>query len=559
MASPSTLFLYPSATVIIHDALLRRTFNIALALAIPLLTTGCAGGSDAETPGFSRAVSVAIEQTAEMPDLQTLRHSLATGDTTSEQVVATYLQRIELLDKSGPTLRSIIAVNPNAMRDARESDNRRRENADLGPLDGIPILVKDNIETRDPILTTAGSSALLTNYSEHDSAIVAQLRTGGAVILGKTNLSQWANFRSTTSVSGWSAVGGQVKNPHILDRSPCGSSSGSGAAIAAGLATLALGTETNGSIICPAHVNGIVGFKPTVGLLSTEGVIPISASQDTPGPMTKKVAGAIAMMDVLSASTRFSMSEAKRLRQLRIGVLRFAQGNNAHIKRVFNESLNSVEKAGATLVDITEFQLSDPDYWQNELAVLEIEFQDAINKFLEKRAARLAISSLDALINFNLVHDDVESALFGQEHFTSSAKRAAAGSQEHRQALTAIQTASGQHGIDQLLLGADVDLLIAPSGPLSPAVDFINGDVWPAWVGAGHLAAIAGYPHLTIPMGLVRGLPLGLSIIGAAHNDTLVLSAGQAIERVLPPATAPAFLVSASSHHAIRSAVEGMQ
>ena len=537
----------------------RKILSIVLALITMQFVAGCGESADTDPKNFSENLTAALAQTQYMPNLQALRADLASGAVTSEDMVAIYLQRIALIDKNGPELRSVIAINPDAIEQARNSDKRRGANIQLSPLDGIPVLIKDNIETRDPLPTTAGSSALLNNYSQDDSAVVARLRAAGAVILGKANLSQWANFRSSNSISGWSAVGGQVKNPHVLDRSPCGSSSGSGAAVAAGLTTLALGTETNGSIICPAHVNGVVGFKPTVGLLPTQGIIPISASQDTAGPMTKTVTGAIEMMNVLTASNRFSGIEAKPLNQIRIGVLRFAEGNNPHISRVFNESLTKIEQAGASLVDIYEFQLSDSNYWANELATLEIEFAQSITQFLEERAERLPVSSLNSLILFNRDHAEVELALFGQEHFISSAERPEAGSQEHIRALKAIQLASGQHGIDKLLKEANVDLLTAPSGPMSPPVDLINGDIWPTWVGAGYLAAIAGYPHLTIPMGEVRGLPLGLSIMGAADQDALVLSTGREIEAALQSAPFPAFLVSASSHSEIQTAVKGMQ
>ena len=540
------------------DVTMKRNFLSRLRLIFfivvtALIATSCEQPAD---PG-SREITTAMAQTAQMPDLTGLRQQFSTGQMSSEQIVAIYLKRIELLDRNGPTLRSVIAVNPDAINQAKASDDRRRSNAELGPLDGVPVLIKDNIETLDPIPTTAGSSALLNNYSLQDSPIVARLRAAGAVILGKTNLSQWANFRSTHSVSGWSSVGGQVKNPHILDRSPCGSSSGSGAAITAGLATLALGTETNGSIICPAQVNGIVGFKPTVGMLSATGIVPISTSQDTAGPMTKTVADAVTMMDVLTDSSHFSQAEAKSLDQLRLGVLRFAQGDNSHINALFNQSLARLEAAGVTLVEITEFQLSDPDYWQNELAVLEIEFADSLDRFLSERADRLPVSSVASLIDFNVDNSDVELALFGQEHLISSAERPEAGSPEHEAALDAIQTASRNDGIDQLLLDADVDLLVAPSGPIAPAVDLINGDVWPAWAGAGYMAAIAGYPHLTIPMGTVRNLPLGFSVIGTANSDVQVLAAGREIEQVLGAGPIPRFLGSAAENPTIEGAIRG--
>ena len=533
-----------------HLSPIRLIFFIAVTA---LTATSCEQPAE---PG-SQKIAAAIAQTAQMPDLTALRQQFAAGQMSSEQIVTIYLQRIELIDRKGPTLRSVIAVNPNAVNQAKASDERRRASAELGPLDGIPVLIKDNIETLDPIPTTAGSSALLNNYSQQDSPIVARLRAAGAVILGKTNLSQWANFRSTHSVSGWSSVGGQVKNPHMLDRSPCGSSSGSGAAIAAGLATLALGTETNGSIICPAHANGIVGFKPTVGLLSTEGIVPISVSQDTAGPMTKTVTDAIKMMDVLTNSNRFSEAQTRSPEDLRIGVLRFAQGENPRINALFDQSLAALEETGVTLVDITEFELSDPNFWQNELAVLEMEFADSLDKFFAQRRERLPVSSLASLIEFNLENSDIELTLFGQEHLISALERPGVHSLDHRVALNAIQSASRQSGIDRLLLEAEADILVAPSGPLSPAIDLINGDVWPAWLGAGYMAAIAGYPHLTLPMGEIRGLPIGLSVIGAADKDAGVLSAGLAIERALGLALIPAFLPSAAHHPKIQPTVEG--
>lgn len=539
-----------------------NTLHLRIALLVAIVWTflgsaSCHRADSPDTEQWSSDVLSAIEQTSAIPDLSDLRAALTSGDMTSEQAVEMYLRRIELLDGSGPRLRSVIAINPHSLEQAKESDERRLAGATLGPLDGVPVLIKDNIETRDPMPTTAGSSALLNNFSEEDSPIIAKLRSSGAIILGKTNLSQWANFRSTHSISGWSSVGGQVKNPHILDRSPCGSSSGSAVAISARLAPLALGTETNGSIICPAHVNGIVGFKPTVGLLPTDGIVPISKSQDTAGPMTRTVGDAMMLMDALTGSSRFSQAAPVTMKELRIGVLRFAQGDNRYIKQQFDEALIKLSLAGATLVDIDAFQISDADYWRNELFVLEIEFADSLNRFLRDRADRLPVDSLDTLIDFNLDHRETELALFDQEHFVSATKRPAAGSAPHKLAVEAIKAASGQNGIDQLLNNANVDVLVAPSGPLAPPIDLINGDVWPAWVGAGYLAAIAGYPHLTLPMGVVKGLPLGISVMGAENTDSLVLTTGKAIEQVLRPATVPRFSKSASKRAENIAAVEG--
>lgn len=544
----------PTASV--NTLHLRITLLVAIVWTF-LGSAGCHRADSPDTEQWSSDVLSAIEQTSAIPDLSDLRAALTSGDMTSEQAVEMYLRRIELLDRSGPRLRSVIAINPHSLEQAKESDERRLAGATLGPLDGVPVLIKDNIETRDPMPTTAGSSALLNNFSEEDSPVIAKLRSSGAIILGKTNLSQWANFRSTHSISGWSAVGGQVKNPHILDRSPCGSSSGSAVAISARLAPLALGTETNGSIICPAHVNGIVGFKPTVGLLPTDGIVPISKSQDTAGPMTRTVGDAMMLMDVLTGSNRFSQAAPVTMKELRIGVLRFSQGDNRYIKQQFDEALTKLSIAGATLVDIDAFQISDADYWRNELFVLEIEFADSLNRFLRDRADRLPVDSLETLIDFNLDHREIELALFDQEYFVSATKRPAAGSAPHKLAIEAIKAASGQNGIDQLLNDANVDVLVAPSGPLAPPIDLINGDVWPAWVGAGYLAAIAGYPHLTLPMGVVKGLPLGISVMGAKNTDSLVLTTGRAIEQVVRPVTVPRFSKSASKQAENTAAVEG--
>ena len=464
-----------SPTDIINTLHLRIALLVAIVWTL-LGSASCHRADSPDTEQWSSDVLSAIEQTSAIPDLSDLRAALTSGDMTSEQAVEMYLRRIELLDGSGPRLRSVIAINPHSLEQAKESDERRRAGATLGPLDGVPVLIKDNIETRDPMPTTAGSSALLNNFSEGDSPIIAKLRSSGAIILGKTNLSQWANFRSTHSISGWSSVGGQVKNPHILDRSPCGSSSGSAVAISARLAPLALGTETNGSIICPSHVNGY-GIQAH-RRFTTDGELSQYQSQDTAGPMTRTVGDAMMLMDALTGSNRFSQAAPVTMKELRIGVLRFAQGDNRYIKQQFDEALIKLSLAGATLVDIDAFQISDADYWRNELFVLEIEFADSLNRFLRDRADRLPVDSLDTLIDFNLDHRETELALFDQEHFVSATKRPAAGSAPHKLAVEAIKAASGQNGIDQLLNNANVDVLVAPRARWH--ADLINGDVWPA-------------------------------------------------------------------------------
>ncbi|MBB5518480.1 amidase [Amphiplicatus metriothermophilus] len=477
--------------------------------------------------------------------------ALAAGETTSEALVEAYVARIERVDWAGPALQSVLALNPNALKDARASDARRAAGAALGPLDGVPILLKDNIESLDPVPTTAGALALKDNVAGRDSPLVAGLRASGAVILGKTNLSQWANFRSNDSMSGWSALGGQVRNPHMLDRNPCGSSSGSAVAVAASLAAGAVGTETNGSVICPSTVNGIVGFKPTVGLVSQEYIVPISFSQDTAGPMAKTVAGAAMMLNAMAtgeARTDYVAAlDEDALQGARIGVARFAQGQNADVIALFDAALEDMKAAGAELVEIENFEPATEDFWGKARAVLEYEFKATINDYLAAAAPGVATRDLDALIAFNEEHADVELALFDQSLFESSAARGGLEEPEYLEARAAIQRATREEGIDRLLAEHGVDVLVSPSGPLPGRIDPVNGDVWPAWAGAGYLAAIAGYPHLSVPMGAARGAPVGVSFIGAKDADAQVLAYGYAYEQRTKHRVEPAYLPSAEA------------
>ncbi|GAB4516520.1 MAG: amidase [Amphiplicatus sp.] len=485
--------------------------------------------------------------------------ALAAGETTSEALVEAYIARIERVDWDGPRLQSVLALNPGALEDARASDARRAAGAALGPLDGVPILLKDNIESADPMPTTAGALALEDNVTGRDAPLAAGLRAAGAVILGKTNLSQWANFRSNDSMSGWSALGGQVRNPHMLDRNPCGSSSGSGVAVAASLAAGAVGTETNGSIICPSTVNGIVGFKPTVGLVSQSHIVPISFSQDAAGPMTKTVRGAAMMLGAMAtgeAKTDYVAAlDADALRGARIGVARFAQGENAQVTALFDAALEDLKAAGATLVEIEDFQPAADDFWSKARAVLEYEFKATVNDYLAEAAPAVETRDLDALIAFNEEHADVELALFDQSLFEASAARGGLDEPEYLEARAAIQRATREEGIDRLLAENEVDVIVSPSGPLPGRIDPVNGDVWPAWAGAGYLAAIAGYPHLSVPMGTVRGAPVGISFIGAKDDDARVLALGYAYEQRTKHRAEPAYLPGAEALPEIAAAM----
>ena len=495
---------------------------------------------------------------APLPDLAV---ALRNGDTTSENLTQAYLDRITDIDRVGPTLRSVLSVNPDALDQARASDDRRASGATLGPLDGLPILIKDNIETLDPMATTAGALALKDNVTRRDSPLVAGLRGQGAVILGKTNLSEWANFRSNDSVSGWSALGGQVRNPHILDRSPCGSSSGTGAAIAAALAAGGVGTETNGSIICPSNVNGIVGFKPTVGLIPTTLIVPISASQDTAGPMTRSVEGAAMMLNAMAASqgTDFTAKLAPgALSGKTVGVLRFAQGSNADIIERLEAALADREAAGARLVEVADVAPATEDFGQKALTVLLHEFKAGLNTYLSGAANRVPVSSLNELISFNRTHAKDELVLFGQDLFEAADAKGDLTDSAYLDASRAIRAATRQRGLDALLAEAGADVLVAPSGPLAPPVDAVNGDIWPDWAGAGSLAAIAGYPHLTVPMGHVRGVPIGLSFIGSQDRDADVLAYGYAYEQATRHLRTPSYLPSAEAYPETGSAMNGL-
>lgn len=492
--------------------------------------------------------------------LPEIADALKSGEVTSEALVKAYLERIAQVDQSGPTLQSVLSLNPDALAQAKALDARRAAGEALGPLHGVPILLKDNIESKDNMATTAGALALIDNVTGRDSPLVAGLRDAGAVILGKTNLSQWANFRSNDSMSGWTALGGQVKNPHILDRNPCGSSSGSGSAASSSMAAGTVGTETNGSVICPSTINGVVGFKPTVGLVSQQYIIPISSSQDTAGPMTKTVKGAAMMLNAMATradkANYVAALDAGSLKGARVGVLRFAQGSNADISERFEAALAALTDAGAVLVDIADNPVSDPEFGQSSRKVLYHEFKATLNDYLASTPDTVKTRTLDELIAFNLEHADVELALYDQSIFDISAPLAGLDDPDYIAARDKVQKATGPDGIDAIMAAHNLDILVSPSGPLAPRVDPINGDVWPSFPGAGWMAAIAGYPHATVPMGSVHGLPVGLSFIGARDNDAGVLSYAYAYEQRTNLRAEPMYLENAEARPDIGPAMK---
>ncbi len=538
--------------------LMRRKFPFGiLALALSALMMSSCSSPQTNVTSISQ---VEVENPAPFGwSLPKISAALQSGELSSSELVAAYLARIEEIDRSGPQLQSVLTLNPDAMRRAKALDVEMAAGNSRGPLHGVPILVKDNIETSDPMPTTAGSTALQDNLNHRDAPLIASLRDAGAVILGKTNLSQWANFRSNTSISGWSALGGQTRNPHILDRSPCGSSAGSGVAVAAFLTSGAIGTETNGSISCPSSRNGIVGFKPTVGLVSQNLIIPISSTQDTAGPMTLSVEGAAMMLDGMtgqSGGQSFTrLLEKSALDGKRVGVLRFAQGKIPAVRDRFEKALLVLEEAGAVLIDIDAYE-PPKSFWNDAFAVLQWEFKETLNAYLASTGTQVQTRSLAELIAFNQVESKTEQSLFDQDVFEMSEARTELDDPEYLKALGLVLTATRQDGIDKMLGENQLDLLVAPTGAPAFLIDPVFGDGFPGGnTGAGWLAAIAGYPHLTVPMGSIHALPVGISFMGAAGQDAEVLAAGYAYEIRSAKRVTPQFLPSADAVPSIEKAV----
>jgi amidase len=493
-----------------------------------------------------------------MGDISAMQEAMAAGRITSAELVREYLRQIAAVDDAGPMLNAVIATYPDALTQAEARDAERRNGELRGPLHGIPILIKDNIETDGPLATTAGSLALADNVTGRDAPLVARLRSAGAIILGRTNLSEWANFRDGDSTSGWSAVGGLTRNPHSLDRTACGSSSGSGAAVAASLAAAAIGTETDGSIVCPAGTNGIVGFKPTLGLVSRRYIVPISHSQDTAGPMTRSVRDAAILLSVMAGTdpgdSATAEADARRadyaaglsptgLRGVRIGVLRGQIGDDPRIAALFESALTTLRSQGAVLVDIGDPGVDRQALGQAEFTVLLTEFRADLNAYLAAVPARSGSPrSLVELIAFNRANP-AELRWFGQDLFEQAEATGAAGgtdSDAYRTALATARRLAGPEGIDRIRRENNVELLLGVTNGPAWAIDLVNGDrfVGPS---VSQLPAIAGYPHLTVPMGQIQGLPIGLSFIGTRWADAQVLSAGHAYELARGSLPGPGF------------------
>jgi amidase len=486
-----------------------------------------------------------------------LQQRMQAGQDTARSLVEKYLARIEAIDRAGPSLHSVIEINPDARTIADRLDAERRSGRVRGPMHGIPILIKDNIATADRMMTTAGSLALAGAAPPKDAFIVTRLREAGAVILGKTNLSEWANFRSTHSTSGWSGRGGQTKNPYALDRNPSGSSSGSGAAIAANLAAAAVGTETDGSIVSPSNNNGLVGIKPTLGLLSRSGIVPISHSQDTPGPMARTVADAAALlftMEGLDAEDppppgpkieRFDDGYARfldpnGLKGARIGVVRNKYFGSSPATDALAEAAIAVMKQhGATIVDPANIPTLGK-FDDGEFQVLLYEFKADLNKYLTWLGAASPVHSLKDVIAFNDAHKDQEMGYFGQEIMTMAEKKGPLTSAKYISTLARNRQMARALGIDATLKKYKLDALFAPTSGPAGLIDLVNGDSG-GGASPSTVTSVAGYPHITVPGGFYRGLPVGISFFGPARSEPMLIKLAYAYEQATRHRRAPGF------------------
>ena len=492
-----------------------------------------------------------------MPDEQgavAVARSMAEGRSTSESTVRACLARIEAIDRHGPRLRSVIEINPEAIAIARELDRERAAGRVRGPLHGVPVVVKDNIATGDRMSTSAGSLALDGVRAPRDAHVVKRLRDAGAVIVAKTNLSEWANIRSTRSVSGWSARGGVTRNPYALDRSTSGSSSGTAAALAAGLAPLGVGTETDGSIVSPASICGLVGLKPTVGRMSRDGIIPIAHSQDTPGPMTRSVADAALLYAAMSgrddadAATEAAPADLApgssialpddALRGARLGVARAYFTSFDEIDGLIEQAIVVMKRLGAEIVDPVDLAL--PTYTDAELRVLRYELKADLPKYLAGFAPGAKVKTLADVIAFNRSHRDAEMPWFGQELFERAEALGGLGTKEYLESLAECGKGARDDGLDRVIKAHRLDAVIAPTGGPAWLIDPIYGDHPGASFSSP--AAVAGYPHLTVPAGFVRGLPIGLSFVGPAWSEARLLAFGHAFEQATAHRRAPQFV-----------------
>ena len=503
----------------------------------------------------STATQAARSFELEEATIAELQEGMKSGRLTARSIAEKYLARIEAMDKRGAMVNSIIEINPDALKIADSLDRERKAKGARGPLHGIPVLLKDNIDTADRMMTTAGSLALLGSIATQDSFVAQRLRAAGAVILAKTNLSEWANFRSTHSTSGWSGRGGQTHNPYALERNPCGSSSGSGAAVAANLCAVAVGTETDGSIVCPSSANSVVGIKPTLGLVSRAGIIPIAHSQDTAGPMTRTVRdaaillGALTGVDPRDAATQSSSGKAltdytqfldpNGLRGARIGVARQFFGFSDQVDKLMGAAIDEMKRLGAVIVDPADVpngkKLDD-----SEFEVLLYEFKADLNQYLAGLGSRAPVHTLKEIIDFNERNKEKEMPYFGQEIFIRAEAKGPLTDKAYKDALKKNLQLSRAEGIDAVMQKQKLDAIVAPTGGPSWPTDLINGDHFSG--SSSTPAAVAGYPNINVPAGYVFGLPVGISFFGRAYSEPTLIKLAYAFEQATKFRKPPQFL-----------------
>ena len=487
-----------------------------------------------------------------------LQRGMTSGKYTVQSLTRKYLDRIDDIDKRGPAINSVIEMNPEALTIASELDKDRKAGRTRGRLHGIPILIKDNIDTHDRMTTTAGSLALGGSVPLQDSFVAKRLREAGAVIIGKTNLSEWANFRSSHSTSGWSGRGGQTKNPYVLDRNPCGSSSGTGAAIASNLATIGIGTETDGSVVCPSNANSLVGIKPTLGLISRAGIVPIAHSQDTAGPMCRTVTDAALLLSALTgidsrddatkaSAGKFLVDYTKSLdpdglKGARIGVHRKGFGFNDAVDKLMNDCIDIIKRHGATVLDPADIPTAGK-FDDSELEVLLYEFKADLNSYLAALGPRAPVKSLKEIIDFNDQYHDREMPWFGQDIMMKAQAKGPLTDKAYRDALAKNQRMSRKEGIDLVMDKNKLDALVAPTGGPAWTTDWVNGDHFTG--GYSTTSAVAGYPHVTVPAGYVFGLPVGISFFGRAWSEPALIKFAYAFEQATKARRAPQFLATA--------------
>ncbi len=490
-----------------------------------------------------------------------LQKKMETGALSARQIVESYLDRIEKFDRQGPALNAVIELNPDVLEIADALDTERLQKGPRSSLHGVPVLIKDNIDTADRMTTTAGSLALAGSIPARDSFVAQKLRQAGAIILGKTNLSEWANFRSTRSTSGWSSRGGQTKNPYALDRNPCGSSSGSGVAVAASLCAVAIGTETDGSVICPSTMNSIVGVKPTLGLIGRSGIIPIAHSQDTAGPMARTVAdaavllGGLTGLDPRDEATQGSRGkshtdytqflEPDGLRGARIGVSRNFFGFHEKVDRIIEEGIEAMKRQGAEIVDPADIETKGK-FDDSEFEVLLYEFKADLNRYLANLGPDAPMHSLKEIIDFNEENREKVMPYFGQEVFTMAEEKGPLSDEDYLEALEKNHRLARTEGIDATLEKHNLDAIVAPSGGPPGLIDLINGDHFLG--GSSSPAAVAGYPNITVPAGYVSGLPVGISFFSTAYQEPTLIKLAYAFEQATQVRRSPQYLPTADSN-----------